>query len=95
MPAPQGGCHRSEHYPAAQAAKSATNTIPIVMIALGDPMGTGLVTSLAHPGGNITGMSQMVPALAAKRLELLKDAMPTISRVLVLTYLVDPIAPLQ
>jgi putative ABC transport system substrate-binding protein len=80
---------------AAQAAKKATSTVPIVMIALGDPVGTGLVNSLAHPGGNVTGMSQMVLELAAKRLELLKDAVPKISRVLVLTYLVDPIAPLQ
>src|SRR5208282_5318634 len=81
--------------PAARIAKNATSTVPIVMIALGDPVGTGLVSSLAHPGGNVTGMSQMVPELAAKRLELLKDAVPAISRVLVLTYLVDPIAPLQ
>jgi putative tryptophan/tyrosine transport system substrate-binding protein len=81
--------------PAAQIAKNATSTVPIVMIALGDPVGTGLVNSLARPGGNVTGMSQMVPELAAKRLELLKDAVPAISRVLVLTYLVDPIAPLQ
>jgi putative ABC transport system substrate-binding protein len=81
--------------PADQMAKNATRTIPIVMIALGDPVGTGLVDSLADPGGNVTGMSQMVPELAAKRLELLKDAVPGISRVLVLTYLVDPIAPLQ
>jgi ABC-type uncharacterized transport system substrate-binding protein len=81
--------------PAAQAAKNATRTIPIVMIALGDPVGTGLVESLAAPGGNITGMSMMVPELATKRLELLKEAVPGISRVLVLSYLVDPIAPLQ
>ena len=81
--------------PAAQAAKNATRTIPIVMIALGDPVGTGLVESLARPGGNVTGMSLMVPELAVKRLELLKDAVPGIARVLVLTYLVDPIAPLQ
>ena len=81
--------------PAAQAAKNATRTIPIVMIALGDPVGTGLVDSLAQPGGNVTGMSLMVPELAAKRLELLKEAVPGISRVLVLTYLADPIAPLQ
>ena len=81
--------------PAAKTAKSATRTIPIVMIALGDPLGTGLVDSLAHPGGNITGMSQMVPEVAVKRLELLKEAIPGISRVLVLTYLVDPIAPVQ
>jgi hypothetical protein len=54
--------------PAAQAAKHATRTIPIVMIAQGDPVGTGLVNGLAQPGGNITGTSQMIPALAAKRL---------------------------
>jgi putative ABC transport system substrate-binding protein len=81
--------------PAAQAAKNATHTIPIVMIALGDPVGTGLVDDLAHPGGNVTGMSLMVSELAAKRLELLKEAVPGISRVLVLSYLADPIAPLQ
>ena len=81
--------------PAAQAAKNATRSIPIVMIALGDPVGTGLVDSLAHPGGNVTGMSMMVPELATKRLELLKEAVPGISRVLVLSYLADPIAPLQ
>ena len=81
--------------PAAQAAKKATRTIPIVMIALGDPVGTGLVDNLAHPGGNVTGMSLMVPELAAKRLGLLKQAVPEMSRVLVLSYLADPIAPLQ
>jgi putative tryptophan/tyrosine transport system substrate-binding protein len=81
--------------PAARITKNATTTVPIVMVALGDPVGTGLVNSLAQPGGNVTGMSLMVPELATKRLELLKDAVPTISRVLVLTYLVDPIAPLQ
>jgi len=81
--------------PAAQAAKNATGTIPIVMLPLGDPMGTGLVDSLSHPGGNVTGMSMMVSDLAAKRLELLKEAVPGISRVLVLSYLSDPIAPAQ
>jgi len=81
--------------PAARAAKSTTRTIPIVMVALGDPVGTGLVESLARPGGNLTGMSQMTSGLAAKRLELLKEAAPRTSRVLVLSYLVDPIAPLQ
>jgi putative tryptophan/tyrosine transport system substrate-binding protein len=80
---------------AAQAAKNATRTIPIVMLALGDPVGTGLVDSLARPGKNVTGMSQMASELAAKRLELLKEAVPGISRVLVLSYLADPIAPLQ
>jgi len=81
--------------PAAREVKSATHTIPIVMLALGDPVGTGLVASLGRPGGNVTGMSLMASGLAAKRLEVLKEAVPRISRVLVLSYLVDPIAPLQ
>jgi len=81
--------------PATQAAKRVTTTTPIVMIALGDPVGTGLVDSLAQPGNNVTGTSMMVPELATKRLQLLKEAVPGISRVLVLSYLVDPIAPLQ
>jgi putative ABC transport system substrate-binding protein len=81
--------------PAAQAAIAATRSIPILMIGLGDPVRTGLVNSLAQPGGNVTGLSLMVPEVAAKRLGLLKEAIPGISRVLVLTYLADPIAPLQ
>lgn len=81
--------------PAARAAKNATRTIPIVMIPLGDPVGTGLVASLARPGGNLTGLSFMATGIAAKRLELLKETVPTISRVLVLSYLVDPIAEPQ
>jgi putative tryptophan/tyrosine transport system substrate-binding protein len=81
--------------PAAQAAMAATHTVPIIMIGLGDPVRTGLVNSLAQPGGNVTGLSLMVPEVAAKRLGLLKEAIPGISRVLVLTYLADPIAPLQ
>src|SRR5262249_39085923 len=68
--------------PGAKALKNATSTIPIVMVALGDPVGTKLVDSLNHPGGNITGMSQMTSGLAAKRLELLKEAVPELSRVL-------------
>lgn len=68
--------------PGAMAAKSATHTIPIVMLALGDPVGTGLVDSLTRPGGNITGTTFMAPVLTAKRLELLKEAVPQISRVL-------------
>ena len=81
--------------PAAQAAKSATRTIPIVMCALGDPVATGLVASLAQPGGNITGTTMMTTGTAAKRLSLLKEAVPGMSRVLVLSYLVDPIAAPQ
>ena len=55
------------------AAQRATTTIPIVMTAAGDPLGSGLVASLARPGGNVTGMSLMAPDLGAKRLELLKE----------------------
>jgi putative tryptophan/tyrosine transport system substrate-binding protein len=81
--------------PAVQAAKQATRTIPILFPGLGDPVGTGLVDSLAQPGGNVTGMSVMFPELAAKRLTLLTQAVPGMSRVLVLSYLTDPIAQLQ
>jgi len=81
--------------PGAQAAQAATRTVPIVMLQLGDPVGSGLVDSLVKPGGNITGMSQVASDLAAKRLALLKEAAPGISRVLVLSYPDDPIAPLQ
>lgn len=81
--------------PAAHAAKTATVSIPIVMLSLGDPVQTGLVESLARPGGNVTGMANMSSELAAKRLWFLKEAVPSVSRVLVLTYLVDPIAKLQ
>ena len=62
------------------AAKRATSTIPIVMTAAGDPLGSGLVASLAQPGGNVTGMSLMVPDIAGKRLELLKEILPRLVR---------------
>ena len=62
------------------AAKRATTTIPIVMLSAGDPLGTGLVDSLARPGGNVTGMSLMVPDLGGKRLELLKELLPRLLR---------------
>jgi putative ABC transport system substrate-binding protein len=65
----------------ALAAKKATTTIPIVMVAAGDPVGAGLVTSLARPGGNVTGLSSLGPELNTKRLEILKDAVPKLSRV--------------
>ena len=81
--------------PATQAAKSATQSIPILMIGLGDPVGTGLVDSLARPGANVTGLSQMTPSIAVKRLELLGELVPQMSRVLVLSYLSDPIAAPQ
>ena len=67
--------------PAAAAAKRATSTIPIVMTTVADPVGAGLITSLAHPGGNVTGMSSLSPELNSKRLEVLKDAVPKLARV--------------
>jgi putative ABC transport system substrate-binding protein len=68
----------------ALVAKNATRTIPIVMASAGDPVATGLVDSLARPGGNITGLSQMAPEMAGKRLELLKEIVLKLSRVAVL-----------
>jgi putative ABC transport system substrate-binding protein len=70
--------------PAALAAKQATATIPIVMGAIGDPVSVGVVTNLARPGGNVTGLSSLAVDLEAKRLELLKDLAPQVSRVAVL-----------
>jgi putative ABC transport system substrate-binding protein len=72
------------------AARQATRTIPIVMGAAGDPVGSGLVLSLARPGGNITGMSLMAPDLGGKRLELLKELLPRLSRVAVLWNAANP-----
>src|SRR5262249_42633094 len=66
--------------PSARAAKEATATIPIVMIQVGDPVGSGFVASLARPGGNITGLSGLAPELSGKRLELLKEIIPKLSR---------------
>jgi ABC-type uncharacterized transport system substrate-binding protein len=73
--------------PAAQAAKQATATIPIVVTAANDPVGAGLVASIAHPGGNVTGLSTMHEDIAGKELELLKIAVPHAERIAVL---VDP-----
>ena len=69
---------------AAQAAKNATGTIPIVMVTVPDPVASGLVPGLARPGGNITGLSMLGVDLAAKQLQLLKEALPKVSRVAVL-----------
>ena len=69
---------------AAQAVQRATSTIPIVMAAVADPVGSGLVASLAHPGGNVTGLAPMTVELSAKRLQLLKEAIPRLTRVAVL-----------
>jgi putative ABC transport system substrate-binding protein len=69
---------------ASLAAKNATRTIPIVMVAVGDPLGSGLVASLARPGGNVTGPSSMYSDLVGKQLEVLKEIVPKLSRVAVL-----------
>jgi putative tryptophan/tyrosine transport system substrate-binding protein len=66
------------------AAKGATDTIPIVMTISADPVAMGFIESLARPGGNVTGLSTMAPELAGKRLELLKEALPGLSRVVAL-----------
>ncbi len=68
----------------AQAAKAATSTVPVVFTGVSDPVGTGLVASLAQPGGNLTGLSAFATELSGKRLQLLRDTLPAISRVAVL-----------
>src|SRR6476660_7461526 len=67
--------------PAALAVKKATTTVPLVMVAVGDPVGTGLVPSLARPGGNLTGLSSIAPDLEGKRLQLLREVVPALSHV--------------
>src|SRR5262249_23061661 len=67
------------------AVKQAAKTIPIVIVITGDPVAAGLVDSFAHPGGNITGLTRLTRDLSGKRLELLKEVVPTISRVGVLS----------
>ncbi len=79
---------------AARAVQKATTTIPIVIAGVGDPVGIGLVASLARPGGNITGSSILSPELSGKRLELLKEAVPAVSRVAMLRNPNNPAASL-
>jgi putative ABC transport system substrate-binding protein len=76
--------------PAIRAAREATRTIPIVMIAEGDPVKAGFVASVARPGGNLTGVILLVPELSAKRLEILKAMVPGLKRVAVLWNPADP-----
>jgi putative ABC transport system substrate-binding protein len=71
-------------YPAAHAAAQGTKTVPIVVLQAGDPVETHMVASFAHPGGNITGLSEIAADLSAKRLEVLKEAVPSIKRVAML-----------
>jgi len=81
--------------PAAKAAKAATSTVPIVMVGLIDPTETGLIASLARPGGNITGQASPASELGTKRLQLLTELLPGAKRVRVLFYPADPIAAPQ
>ena len=81
--------------PAVIAAKNATATIPIVMAASGDPIGTGVVTGLARPGANVTGLSALAAEVSGKRLELLKEAVPGVRRVAALLDMRNPVAVIQ
>jgi putative tryptophan/tyrosine transport system substrate-binding protein len=76
--------------PATLAVKAATTSVPLVMVAVGDPVGTGIVASLGRPGGNITGLSSIAPELEGKRLELLRELIPNLSHIAVLWNPINP-----
>jgi ABC-type uncharacterized transport system substrate-binding protein len=76
--------------PAALAVKKATATVPLIMVAVGDPVGTGLVPSLARPGGNVTGLSSIAPDLEGKRLQLLREIVPALSHVAMFVNSANP-----
>ena len=76
--------------PVIQAARQVSRTIPIVMVGVGDPVAIGFAASLSRPGGNITGLSQLSPELSAKRLDLLKEVVPGVSRVAILWNPTNP-----
>ena len=79
--------------PAAKAAKAVTDAVPIVMAAIGEPLGIGIVAELAYPGGNVTGLSAFAKELAGKRMELLKEASPSLTRIGFLANMRNPAAP--
>jgi putative ABC transport system substrate-binding protein len=85
----------AETTPASLAVQQATTTIPIVMTLVADPVESGLISSLARPGGNITGLSLQLPDIAAKRLQLLREVVPGVSRVGILWNSASPITPPQ
>ena len=77
--------------PATLAVKKATTSVPLVMIAVGDPVGTGIIASLSRPGGNITGLTSISPELDGKRLELLREVIPDLSHIAVLWNAASPL----
>jgi putative ABC transport system substrate-binding protein len=81
--------------PAALAAKRATQTIPVVMAASADPVGSGIVASLARPGGNVTGLSSALTEVYAKRVELLSELLPKLARVAAILNMGNPVTPSQ
>jgi putative tryptophan/tyrosine transport system substrate-binding protein len=81
--------------PAALAAKKATTTIPIVMAAIGEPVETGMVASLARPGGNVTGLSAFVTELTAKRVEIMRELIPQLSRMALIDNMANRSVPAQ
>ena len=81
--------------PASLAAKAATKTIPIVIVAVGAPIKAGLVASLARPGGNVTGLSLLTPELSGKRLELLMDVLPKLPKLSLVSVLINPDNPVS
>ena len=81
--------------PAALAVKKATSSVPLVMIAVGDPVGTGLVPSLSQPGGNITGVTSIAAEMEGKRLELLREVVPAVSHIAVVWNAANPIQVIQ
>jgi putative ABC transport system substrate-binding protein len=81
--------------PATVAAKQATSTVPIIFFTVGDPVGSGIVASLARPGGNVTGVSNLTAELSAKQLELLKEMMPGLRQIAVLRNPRNPVSALQ
>jgi putative tryptophan/tyrosine transport system substrate-binding protein len=77
--------------PATLAVKKATSVVPLVMVAVGDPVGTGIVPSLSHPGGNITGLTSISTEMDGKRLELLREVIPNVSHIAVLWNAASPL----
>jgi putative ABC transport system substrate-binding protein len=81
--------------PAALAAKDAAGAIPVVMAAIGEPLGLGIVANLARPGGNVTGLSAFVNELSGKRVELLREMLPDLKRIAALLNMSNPVVPPQ